>query len=68
MPGNTILYVYLHVYQNQQLHISIDCNWTRTHNHFVPKQTLNHLTKLAKWLICIVSTYLYDKNIQSNAP
>ena len=21
-----------------------DCNWTRSHNHFVHKQTLNHLT------------------------
>ena len=27
-----------------------DCNWTRTHNHLVRKQTLNHLVKLAKWL------------------
>ena len=25
-----------------------DCNWTRTHNHFVHKRTLNHLVKLAK--------------------
>ena len=25
-----------------------DCNWTGTHNHLVRKQTLNHLTKLAK--------------------
>ena len=24
------------------------CNWTWTHNHLVPKQTLNHLAKLAK--------------------
>ena len=36
-----------------------DCNWTRTHNHLVHKQTLNHLAKLAKWLSCVVSTYLY---------
>ena len=36
-----------------------DCNWTRTHNHLVRKQTLNHLAKLAKWLSCVVSTYLY---------
>ena len=36
-----------------------DCNWTRTHNHLVHKQALNHLAKLAKWLSCIVSTYLY---------
>ena len=35
-----------------------DCNWTRTHNHLVHKRILNHLAKLAKWLSCIVSTYL----------
>ena len=27
-----------------------DCNWTRTQNHLVLKQTLNHLAKLTKWL------------------
>ena len=37
----------------------IDCNWIRTHNHLVHKRTLNHLAKLAKWLSCVVSTYLY---------
>ena len=31
----------------------------RTRNHGVRKQTLNHLAKLAKWLSCVVSTYLY---------
>ena len=36
-----------------------DCNWTRTQNHLVLKQTLNHLTKLTKWLSCVLSTYLY---------
>ena len=36
-----------------------DCNWTRTHNHLVHKWTLSHLAKLAKWLSCFVSTYLY---------
>ena len=36
-----------------------DCNWTRTHNHLFHKRALNHLAKLAKWLSCIVSTYLY---------
>ena len=36
-----------------------DCNWTRTHNHLVHKRTLNHLAKLAKWLSCVVSLYLY---------
>ena len=36
-----------------------DCNWTRTHNHLVHKRTINDLAKLAKWLSCVVSTYLY---------
>ena len=31
----------------------------QTHNHLVCKRTLNHLAKLAKWLSCIVSNYLY---------
>ena len=26
------------------------CKWTRTQNHLVRKQILNHLAKLAKWL------------------
>ena len=34
-------------------------NWTRTQNHLVRKQTLNQLTKLAKWLSCVLSTYLH---------
>ena len=29
-----------------------ECNWTRTHNHLVPKRTLTHLAKL--------STYVHD--------
>ena len=37
-----------------------DCIWTRTHNRLVHKRTLNHLAKLAKWLSCLVSTYLYS--------
>ena len=36
-----------------------DCNKTETHNHLLRKRTLNHLAKLAKWLSCVVSTYLY---------
>ena len=45
----------------------LDCNRTQTHNHLVYKLTLNHLAKLAKWLSCVVSTYLYraDKSLQS---
>ena len=38
-----------------------DCNGTWTHNHLVRKQTLNYLTELAKWLSCVVSTYLYAR-------
>ena len=37
-----------------------DINGVRTHNHLVSKRTLNHLDKLAKWLSCVVSTYLYS--------
>ena len=36
-----------------------DCNGTRTHNHLVRKRTLKNLVNLAKWLSCVVSTYLY---------
>ena len=37
-----------------------DYNYTRNHNHLVYKRTLNHLAKLAEWLSCVVSTYLYS--------
>ena len=36
-----------------------DCSGTRTHSHLVRKRTLNHLAKLAKWLSCVVSIYMY---------
>ena len=36
-----------------------DCNRNLTHKHLVRKRALNHLAKLAKWLRCIVRTYLY---------
>ena len=36
-----------------------DCNWPRTQNHLVLKWTLNYLAKLANWLNCVLSTYLY---------
>ena len=36
-----------------------DSNGIGTHNHLGRKRTLNHLAKLAKWLSCVVSTYLY---------
>ena len=36
-----------------------DSSGIQTHNHLVPKRTLNYFAKLAKWLTCFVSTYLY---------
>ena len=36
-----------------------DSNGIRTHSHLVCKRTLNHIAKLAKWLSCVVSAYLY---------
>ena len=33
-------------------------NKIRTHNNLVRKRTLNHLTKQAKWLSCVVNSYL----------
>ena len=44
---------------SQEQHCSwSNCNWTRTQKHLVRKRTLNHLVKLAKWLSCVLSTYL----------
>ena len=37
----------------------------QTHNHSVRKWTLNHFAKLAKWLTCVVSTYLYSIHVNS---
>ena len=36
-----------------------DCNRIRAHNHLVCKQTFNHFFQLAKWLSCVVRSYLY---------
>ena len=36
-----------------------DSNEMWTYNHLIRKQTLNQLGKQAKWLSCVVSTYLY---------
>ena len=44
---------------NKQLFDHSGSNKIPTHNHLVRKRTLNHFTKLVKWLICVVSTYLY---------
>ena len=35
-----------------------DSNGIWTHNHLVHKWKLNHSAKFAKWLSCVVSTYL----------
>ena len=40
--------VYQHYSGRTNYRILCDCNGNRTHNHLAPKQTLNHLTKLAK--------------------
>ena len=37
-----------------------DSNEIQTHNHLVCTWTLKHLAKLAKWLSCVLSTYLYS--------
>ena len=44
--------------KRHEIWILSDCNWTRTYNHLVHKQTFNHLAKLTKWLSCVVSSYL----------
>ena len=36
-----------------------DSNVIWTHNHLVCNQTPNHLARLARWLGCVASTYLY---------
>ena len=36
-----------------------DCIVIGNHNHLICKWTLNHFTKLAKWLYCVVNVYLY---------
>ena len=53
---NTLLLLLAHIYWLQQ-----DSNpqLYGHYNHLVRKRTLNHLAKLAKWLSCVVSAYLY---------
>ena len=43
-----------------------DCNWTRTQNHLVLKQTLNHSGNYRVWIHSETPTR-HCKNIQSNA-
>ena len=51
-------YLAINNFENSEIRNFVP-NWTRTHNHLVHKRTLNHLAKLARWLSCVVSTYLY---------
>ena len=62
--SESTLYSWLHVKEllarsKCQICSLSDCNWTRTQNHLIRKRTLNHLVKLAKWLSCVLSTYLH---------
>ena len=57
-------YIYLNVNEllcrnRSDISILSNSNGTRTHNHLIRKRKLNYLAKLAKWLSCFVSTYLY---------
>ena len=63
--SESTLYIWLNVkelFARNRSHIwsFSDYNGTRTHNHLVCKQALNHFAKLAKWLSCAVSDCLYD--------
>ena len=42
-----------------KLNTICDSSGIQTHNHLVSKRTLNRFAKLAKWLTCTVSAYLY---------
>ena len=41
-----------------------NCNWTRTQNHLVHKQTLNHFASLAKWLSVHLRTKWFWVQVQ----
>ena len=62
--GESILYSYLNATKlparnKFDIWNLSDSNRIWTHNLLVRKQTLNHLAKRAKWLSCVVRTYLY---------
>ena len=43
-------YITVSMQKLSSIHKYTDCNWTRTHNHLIHKQTLNHLAKPASAL------------------
>ena len=48
----------LHAWSKHEIWYLSYCHWTRTQNHLARKPTLNHFAKLAKWLSCVLSTYV----------
>ena len=46
-------------YMKEKLEKNYFWNGTQTHNYLAQERTLNHLPKLAEWLSCVVSIYLY---------
>ena len=64
LQGGSTLYSFLNVKELvAQSRFEIlrlcDCNWTGTRKDLLPKRTCKYLAKLAKWLSCVVSIYLY---------
>ena len=49
------------VWRRREILNLIYCTWNRTQNDLGRKRLLNHLTKLTKWLSCVLSTYLYSE-------
>ena len=61
--SESTLYSYLNVkelfdWERQDIWNLSECNVIRTRNHLIRKRRRNHLTKLAKTLSCVRSTYL----------
>ena len=45
--STTAVYITVSMQKLSSIYKYTDCNWTRTHNHLIHKQTLNHLAKPA---------------------
>ena len=46
-------------YEYTKTEYIFDCNWTRTQNHLVRKQTLNHLAK-QKHTVKIITVFTFN--------